>query len=57
MTRSSTTQSIGWASPPVENGRGLIAALGDHGVVAELAHHVFEQTPLHRIVVDDENTL
>jgi hypothetical protein len=24
--------------------------------VAELAHHIFEQAPLNRIVVNDENT-
>jgi hypothetical protein len=35
---------------------GLIAALGKHRLVAELAHHVVEQTTLDRIIVDDENT-
>jgi hypothetical protein len=32
------------------------ARFGQHRLVAELAHHVIEQAPLHRIVVDDENT-
>ena len=39
-----------------EQRRGLVAALGDHRLVAELAHHVVEQAALDRIVIDDENT-
>ena len=39
-----------------EQRRGLIAALGDRRLVAELPHHVVEQAALNRIVVDNENT-
>ena len=35
--------------------RGRFAALGDHRLVAELAHHVVEQAALNGIVIDDEN--
>ena len=37
-------------------GRG-VAAVGDDDLVADARDHVFEQPALHRIVVDDENTL
>ena len=40
-----------------QNARGLVAAFGHDRLVAELAHHVLDQPALHRIVVDDENTL
>ena len=53
MTRSSTTQSK--RSPLVSSLRRLVAALGDRRLVAELPHHVVEQTALDRIVIDDEN--
>ncbi len=36
--------------------RGLIAAFGDSRLMAEFPHHVVEQAPLNRIVIDDENT-
>ena len=57
MTRSSTTASMRAPSGPVEQrGRG-IAALGDDRLVAGARDHVLEEPALHRIVVDDEDTL
>ena len=34
-----------------------IAAFGHHWFVAEPAHHVFQKPPLHRVIIDDQNTL
>src|SRR5262249_30510271 len=41
----------------VENGERAVAALGNERVVAEFSHHIVEKPALHRIVVDDQNTL
>ena len=43
-------------SPAAIRRAACLAAFGDGRLVAELADHVVEQTPLHRIVIDDENT-
>ncbi len=36
---------------------GIVAAIGDDRLVAEPAHHIVEETALHGIVIDDEDTL
>ena len=36
---------------------GRISAVGQHGLVAGSAHHVFKQAPGNRIVIDDKDTL
>ncbi len=42
---------------PGEQLDGRIAALGQHGLVAEALDHGFEQPALDRIVVDDQHDL
>ena len=42
---------------PGEECRRGIAAFGDHRLVARARDHAFEESPLHRIVVDDQNPL
>ena len=42
---------------PGEQGDGRVAALGDHGLIAEAADHGLEQPALDRIVIDDEHDL
>ena len=38
-----------------EQSKGLIAAFGDNGLIAETLHHGFDQTALYRIVIDDQH--
>ena len=57
ITRSSTTQSMRRAVGAGEQRGGRSPPSASDRLVAELAHHVVEQPALHRIVIDDENTL
>jgi hypothetical protein len=41
----------------IEHGDGSIAGLCDEGLVAELAHHIVEESALHGIVIDDQDSL
>ena len=56
ITRSSTTQSIARVRPGEQADR-RVAALGDHGLIAEALDHGLEQPALDRIVIDDEHDL
>ena len=57
MTRSSSTRRDRWPSGPSRICEGLIAALGDPGLVAEPLDHFFEDATLGGIVIDDEDAL
>ena len=57
MTRSSTTASMRASSWCVSRAIAASPPSAITAFIAEPAHHVFQKPPLHRVIIDDQNTL